>query len=462
MKKTIKSLLAIAIAAFALSACSDVPEPAGYSIQPKGGTSGGGEPAGTGTVDDPFNVAAAIAKCKETGETATSEKFYIKGIANSDYTVGSYKNIDADLVDEGSSTVFKVYHCKGNNAKDIPEGYQVKKGDVFIVYGPVVNYKNNTPETASGAYIVSINGTDPAGGGSGGGGDTPAGPNLLTNGDFETWAEGLPTHWKTTSSAGNATLTQSTDAHAGSYSVSVGFDAGTNKRMGYEEITLKAGTYTYSFFAKSTTTDASQTQAGYVDINAEGKPNKYTYGGYVSLNNTSWTEVSTTFTLSADTKVSLLMMSPKTSSYATAQAILVDDAKLVTSDGGIIEGGGGQGGDTPTPPSGNHGTVESPLTVAQAIAVIDAEATASDCYVKGIICQVDSYNSKYGSITYWISDDGGTTTKLEVYGGLNINGDKFASKDDLQTGKTVVINGNLKKYNDIYEFDLNSKIISIK
>ena len=38
MKKTIKSLLAIAIAAFALSACSDVPEPAGYSIQPKGGT----------------------------------------------------------------------------------------------------------------------------------------------------------------------------------------------------------------------------------------------------------------------------------------------------------------------------------------------------------------------------------------------------------------------------------------
>ena len=123
MKKTIKSLLAIAIAAFALSACSDVPEPAGYSIQPKGGTSGGGEPAGTGTVDDPFNVAAAIAKCKDTGETATSEKFYIKGIANSDYTVGSYKNMDADFVDEGSSTVFKVYHCKGNNAKDIPEGY---------------------------------------------------------------------------------------------------------------------------------------------------------------------------------------------------------------------------------------------------------------------------------------------------------------------------------------------------
>ena len=128
----------------------------------------------------------------------------------------------------------------------------------------------------------------------------------------------------------------------------------------------------------------------------------------------------------------------------------------------VITFEGEGGGDTPTPPSGNHGTVESPLTVAQAIAVIDAEATASNCYVKGIICQVDSYNSKYGSITYWISDDGGTTTKLEVYGGLNINGDKFASKDDLQTGKTVVINGNLKKYNEIYEFDLNSKIISIK
>lgn len=43
--------------------------------------------------------------------------------------------------------------------------------------------------------------------------------NLVENGDFEAWEGKVPTNWKTTSSAGNATLSQSTDAHAGQYSV---------------------------------------------------------------------------------------------------------------------------------------------------------------------------------------------------------------------------------------------------
>ena len=110
----------------------------------------------------------------------------------------------------------------------------------------------------------------------------------------------------------------------------------------------------------------------------------------------------------------------------------------------------------------NHGTAAAPLTVAQAINVIDTETTASDCYVKGIICQIDSYNSTYKSITYWISDDGGTTTKLQVYSGKGLNGADFTAKEDLQTGKTVIIKGDLKKYNDTYEFDKTSSIISIQ
>ena len=110
----------------------------------------------------------------------------------------------------------------------------------------------------------------------------------------------------------------------------------------------------------------------------------------------------------------------------------------------------------------NHGTEAAPLTVAQAINVIDTETTASDCYVKGIICQIDSYNSTYKSITYWISDDGGTTTKLQVYSGKGLNGADFTAKEDLQTGKTVIIKGDLKKYNETYEFDKTSSIISIQ
>jgi hypothetical protein len=69
-----------------------------------------------------------------------------------------------------------VYRCKGADGKGIPEGTKINVGDEIVVYGPVVNYKDNTPETSTGAYIVSINGVptgDGGGGGGGGGGDTP-------------------------------------------------------------------------------------------------------------------------------------------------------------------------------------------------------------------------------------------------------------------------------------------------
>lgn len=140
----------------------------------KGSSTPSGDAKGTGTQADPFNIAAAVAKCKEVGETASTDKYYIKGIADGDYTVGSYKNIDVDLVDkEGSSEKFKVYHCKGLDGKDITEGFKVSKGDEIVVYGPIINYKGNTPETATGTYVVSVNGKAPDGT-EGGGSDTPS------------------------------------------------------------------------------------------------------------------------------------------------------------------------------------------------------------------------------------------------------------------------------------------------
>ena len=60
----------------------------------------------------------------------------------------------------------------------------------------------------------------------------------------------LPNNWSTTSTAGNATLSMSTDAHSGSYSVKVAGDSKYNKRISYKEIELKAGEYTMTFYAK--------------------------------------------------------------------------------------------------------------------------------------------------------------------------------------------------------------------
>ncbi len=105
------------------------------------------------------------------------------------------------------------------------------------------------------------------------------------------------------------------------------------------------------------------------------------------------------------------------------------------------------------------GSAADPFTVAEAGVVIEALETI-EANVSGIISQVDSYDSKYHSITYWISDDGTTTDQLEVYSGKGLSGADFSSKDDVAVGAEVVVSGTLKKYNSVYEFDKNNELVS--
>ena len=100
------------------------------------------------------------------------------------------------------------------------------------------------------------------------------------------------------------------------------------------------------------------------------------------------------------------------------------------------------------------------MTIAEAREAIDAGTGVTNVYVKGVISQIDSYNSTYGSITYWISEDGTTTNQFEVYGGLNLGNKKFESINDLKLGAEVVVFGNIKKFNNTYEFDKNNYLVS--
>lgn len=52
-----------------------------------------------------------------------------------------------------------------------------------------------------------------------------AGDNLVENGGFETWENGNAIGWKSTTSASNATVSQSTDAHSGQYAILVKADS---------------------------------------------------------------------------------------------------------------------------------------------------------------------------------------------------------------------------------------------
>ena len=105
-------------------------------------------------------------------------------------------------------------------------------------------------------------------------------------------------------------------------------------------------------------------------------------------------------------------------------------------------------------------SAENPYTITQAKAAIDAGTGVTGVYVAGIISQIDSYNTTYHSITYWISTDG-QTADFEVYSGRGLNNADFAAVTDLKVGDQVVIYGNIKKYNSTYEFDKENYIVSL-
>lgn len=302
-------------------------------------TPGAGEAKGTGTKADPFNVAGANKYIKDGGD-ATVE-VYVKGkVSELKEYRETFGSISYYISEDGSKTdQFFVYG--GNNLgntkfKSIDE---LKIGDEVVICGKLKNF-NNVYEFDSRNYIVSLNGKT-SGEEKPDTPDTPTGKNLLTNGDCEKWNGTAPEYWKSASKAGNANLTQSTDAHSGSYSISVGFNKDQNKRIAYKEIKLKPGKYVFSFYAKATTADKSQCRPGYAIVKEDGSidpSSGYKYAtGYTALNNTTWTLVSNEFTLTETTTICLIMMNPKTSKYATAQNILFDDASLVTSDGGFAE-----------------------------------------------------------------------------------------------------------------------------
>ena len=102
----------------------------------------------------------------------------------------------------------------------------------------------------------------------------------------------------------------------------------------------------------------------------------------------------------------------------------------------------------------------NPYTVAEARTAIDANTHLQENYVSGIVSQVDSYNSTYHSVTYWISDDGTTTDQLEAYSGKGISGADFSAKSDVEVGARVVVCGTLKLYNTTYEFNQNNYLVS--
>lgn len=314
-----------------------------YKLNDKTSTGGGGGSSGTatgdGTLQNPYNPTAAnkLASSlgwKSTTEYETSDNVYVKGKIskiNETYTAsGNNGNATFFISEDGKeeSEQFQCYRILYLGNKQYTSGTDIKVGDDVVIYGKLMNYRGNTPETvAKGAYLYSLNGNTEGGGDDTGGGDTGGGTEVsLTNPGFETWANDLPTGWKSASTASSATLVQSTDAHTGSYSCTIKGDEGNNKRLASQEMTLAAGDYTLTFWVKPTTEDAVQVRPGYVPV-TDGTAGSYKYGDYVTLTS-GWQQVTYTFSLTAETTICLVVMNPKKSNYSSGKDVLVDDFVL--------------------------------------------------------------------------------------------------------------------------------------
>ena len=122
---------------------------------------------GSGTLEDPFSVAGVIEYCQNLGaDVQSTDKVYVKGkiesVATTFEASGSYGNATFYIIDnDGDTDKFYVYQTYYLGNRQWKSGdTDVKAGDVVVVYGPVVNYKGNTPETVGkgASYIYSLNG----------------------------------------------------------------------------------------------------------------------------------------------------------------------------------------------------------------------------------------------------------------------------------------------------------------
>ncbi len=131
----------------------------------------------------------------------------------------------------------------------------------------------------------------------------------------------------------------------------------------------------------------------------------------------------------------------------------------------------GEGGETPDEPekpvmpeTEGEGTLESPYTPADALAIIAAGAhdKTVDVYIAGTISKITEVSVDYGNAGYYISADGTETNQLQIFRGKYLNGEKFTSEDQIKVGDKVVILGKLDAYNGNPQVAANSQIVTLE
>ena len=104
------------------------------------------------------------------------------------------------------------------------------------------------------------------------------------------------------------------------------------------------------------------------------------------------------------------------------------------------------------------GTEQNPYTVAQALEACTAKGETG-VYVKGIVTSVNTWNSSFSNINYYIADTENGTETLYIFRGMWIDGANITAENQPEVGATVVLKGDFDIYSNTKEL-INSSIVT--
>ncbi len=419
MKKLFYSLFLVAMTAMTLTSCEDVPAPFDIPNTSSDTPGEAAEPKGSGTQDDPYNVAAAIEYTEQLAAGAESDRdIFIKGKISSireSYT-SQYGNGSFYISDDGTSGhQFLIYRALYLGNKKYTEGQtQIEVGDEVIICGRVTNYNGTLETQQNKAFLYSLNGVT-AGGGGGGQTGTPTGDGTLAN-------------------PYNA-------AGANAYTSGLAADVESDK-----DIYIKGK---IAKIANNGEFSASYGNASFYisDDGTESGSTFYVFRTYY-LNNKKWT--------SGDSQIKVgdeVVICGRVVNYRGNTPETVQNKSYIYSLNG--SGGGGGGGDTPQPGEGTgSGTLADPWNSVAANAYTSSlpADTESDkeYYIKGKVAKIannGTFSAQYGNASFYISDDGTDNNTFYVFRTLYCGNRQWVDGDaQIKVGDEVIICGRVVNY----------------
>lgn len=115
---------------------------------------------------------------------------------------------------------------------------------------------------------------------------------------------------------------------------------------------------------------------------------------------------------------------------------------------------------TPPTPVDNFGTLDNPLSIAEAKAVIDAQnPTTQEMYVTGTVKSNTAWSTQYNNVDIVLTDDQGN--EFTVWRTATLP-DSLQPTADQLVGKVVIAHGTGKLYNSTYELDQGCVVDSIE